>query len=149
MRLSPEDAEAWVERTRKGVLEWKALVDDIEAGGALDGKLGYWGVSMGTAIGLPFVAAEPRVNAAILGLAGMSNRPGADDFEAAARSLTIPVLFLFQWDDELMTRESGMALFDAIGSEEKTMHVNPGGHVFMPLFERDAADAFFRRHLLA
>jgi len=46
-----------------------------------------------------------------------------------------------------MTRESGIALFDAIGSEEKTMHINPGGHVGTPLFERDAYDAFFARHL--
>ena len=148
MDLSPEEAKAWVARTRDGVKEWRALVDDLEAGGQHDGRLGYWGVSMGTAIGLPFVAAEPRVQAAVLGLAGISNRPGADDFEAAARSLSIPILFLFQWDDELMSRESGLALFDAIGSKEKTMHINPGGHVFVPLFERDAAEAFFRRHLL-
>jgi len=68
-------------------------------------------------------------------------------FEEAARSLDIPILFVFQWHDELMTRESGLALFDAIGSQEKTMHVNPGGHVQMPLFEREAAEAFFVRHL--
>lgn len=148
LQLSPEEATAWVKRTRRGVAEWKALVDQLESTGAVDGgRLGYWGVSMGTAIGLPFVAAEPRVRAAVLGLAGLGSRPGADDFEEAARSLRIPVLFLFQWDDELMTRESGMALFDAIGSEEKTMHVNPGGHVAMPLHERDAVEAFYVRHL--
>ena len=82
-----------------------------------------------------------------LGLAGLSNRPGSDAFEAAARSLTIPLLFLFQWDDELMTRESGLGLFDAFASTEKTMHINPGGHVGMPLFERDAVEAFYLRHL--
>jgi hypothetical protein len=27
------------------------------------------------------------------------------------------------------------------------MHVNPGPHVGIPLFERDAAAAFYRRHL--
>jgi hypothetical protein len=57
-------------------------------------------------------------------------------------------VFVFQWDDELMSRESGIALFDAIGSAEKTLQVNPGGHVAMPLFERDAAEAFVHRHLL-
>ena len=146
--MTPEQAKAWVERTTKGVADWKALVDDLESMDTLcDGRFGYWGVSMGTAIGLPFVASEPRISAAVLGLAGLSNRPGADAFEQAARSLTIPVLFLFQWDDELMTRESGLALFDALGSTEKTMHINPGGHVQTPLFERDAADAFFERHL--
>jgi dienelactone hydrolase len=148
LQLGPEEAKAWVERTTRGVADWKALLDDLEqTGGITDERIGYWGVSMGTAIGLPFVASEPRVRAAVLGLAGLSNRPGADGFEEAARSLTIPVLFLFQWDDELMTRDSGVALFDAFGSKEKTMHVNPGGHVGMPMFERDAVDVFFRRHL--
>jgi pimeloyl-ACP methyl ester carboxylesterase len=145
-QMSPEDAKEWVERTRKGVAEWKALVDELEAEGR-SSRYGYWGVSMGTAIGLPFVAAEPRITAAVLGLAGLSNRPGAAAFEEAARSLRIPVLFVFQWDDELMTRESGLDLFDAIGSAEKTMHINPGGHVQIPLFERDDYEAFFLRHL--
>ena len=149
MDLSPEEAKVWADRTRRGGIEWRALVDDVEASGTHNGRLGYWGVSMGTAIGLPFVASEPRVDAAVLGLAGIGIRPGGADFEAAARTLTLPVLFLFQWDDELMSRESGLALFDAIGSEQKTMHINPGGHVAMPLFERDAAEEHFRRHLFA
>lgn len=147
LQLGPEEAKVWVERTRRGVIEWKATVDALEQTGEHNGRLGYWGVSMGTAIGLPFVAAEPRVQCAVLGLAGMSMRPGADDFEAAARSLRIPVQFMFQWDDELMTRESGLELFDALGSAEKTMHISPGGHVETPLYERDSYDAFFRRHL--
>lgn len=33
------------------------------------------------------------------------------------------------------------------GSGEKTMHVDPGPHVGIPAFERDAARAFFARHL--
>ena len=146
MRLTAEDATAWAERTTRGGAEWKAVVDRYEP--LVDGgRLGYWGVSMGTMIGLPLVASEPRVKAAVFGLAGLGNRPGMEGLEAAARSLTIPVLFLFQWHDELMTPEAGTALFDAIGSAEKTMHVNPGGHVAIPLHERDAAEAFYVRHL--
>jgi pimeloyl-ACP methyl ester carboxylesterase len=144
--IPPDQAKAWVERTRRGVQDWKALVDDLPSVG-LNGPYGYWGVSMGTAIGLPFVASEPRISAAVLGLAGLGNRPGQAAFEAAARSLSIPILFVFQWDDELMNRESGLALFDAIGSKEKTMHINPGGHVSTPLFERDDYELFFKRHL--
>jgi pimeloyl-ACP methyl ester carboxylesterase len=144
--FDPEEASAWVERTSRGVAEWRALLDDLDTQGGA-GPYGYWGVSMGTAIGLPFVAVEPRISAAVLGLAGLGGRPGAGDFEGAARALRIPVLFVFQWDDELMSRESGLALFDAIGSAEKTMHINPGGHVQIPLFERDSYDAFFLRHL--
>lgn len=138
---------AIADRQAKGVEEWRALLDALPAVGLGAGPFGYWGVSMGTAIGLPFVASEPRVVAAVLGLAGLRGLPGGGTLEAAARGLTVPVLFLFQWDDELMTRESGLALFDAFGSREKTMHVNPGRHVQIPLFERDAAERFFVRHL--
>jgi hypothetical protein len=58
------------------------------------------------------------------------------------------VLFLNQWDDELMTRETSVALWEALGSPQKTMHVNPGRHVQVPRFERDASEDFFARHLL-
>jgi pimeloyl-ACP methyl ester carboxylesterase len=146
VELDADEAKEWVDRTTKGISEWCALLDslDAEAGGA---TYGYWGVSMGTAIGLPFVASEPRVRAAVLGLAGLGNRPGSERFERSARGLTIPVLLVLQWNDELVGQKSGVALFDAIGSSEKTLHVNPGGHVEIPLFERDAYEEFFLRHL--
>jgi dienelactone hydrolase len=128
--------------------DWRATLDVLaEAGDVCDTRIGYWGLSMGTVIGLPFVASEPRVTAAVLGLAGLAGLPGADLREQAARSLSIPVLFVYQWDDQLMTRESGLALFDAIASKDKAMHVFPGGHIDTPLYERDAYETFFERHL--
>jgi len=127
--------------------ELTALVDDLVSTGFIDDRLGYWGMSMGTGIGLRFVASEPRVKAAVLGLAGLGAGMGGADFEAAARSLRVPILFLFQWDDELIARDAGLALFDAIGSTDKTLHVNPGGHVQVPVFENDSAESFFVRHL--
>jgi pimeloyl-ACP methyl ester carboxylesterase len=144
--FGPEEAKEWIDRTTKGITEWRSLLDtlDEQGGGA---AYGYWGVSMGTAIGLPFVASEPRIRAAVLGLAGLGNRPGGDRFEQAARGLTIPLMLVLQWNDELVPQSSGLALFDAIGSKEKTLHANPGGHVEIPLFERDAYEAFFDRHL--
>ena len=87
------------------------------------------------------------LQAAVLGLAGLNNRPGNERFEHSARTLSIPILFLFQWDDELMSRQSGLDLFDAIGSKDKAMHIFPGGHVQTPLWERDAYEAHFVRHL--
>jgi pimeloyl-ACP methyl ester carboxylesterase len=141
-----DEAREWVTRTTNGVAEWKALLDELEVEEGA-GRYGYWGVSMGTAIGLPFVASEPRVAAAVLGLAGLRNRPGANDFEEAARALRVPVLLILQWNDELVSQAGGLALYDAIGSTEKTAHINPGGHVQTPMFERDAYDAFFLRHL--
>ena len=145
--FDPEEAKEWIERTTTAISELRALVDNLEAEGEGTQRYGYWGVSMGTAIGLPFVATEPRIRAAVFGLAGLENRPGSERFEQSARGLTIPVLFILQWDDELVGRKSGLALFDAIGSGEKALHVNPGGHVEIPPFERDAYEEFFLRHL--
>ena len=66
--------------------------------------------------------------------------------EAAAR-IAIPVEFLLQWDDELVPRADGLALFDAFGSAEKTLHANPGRHGDVPAFELDSTERFFARHL--
>jgi dienelactone hydrolase len=141
--MDANQAAGFAGRVATHVEELRALVDDLVSTGFIDDRLGYWGMSMGTGIGLRFVASEPRVKAGVLGLAGL----GGADFEAAARSLRVPVLFLFQWDDELITRDSGLALFDAIGSPDKTLHINPGGHVQVPVFENDSAESFFVRHL--
>ncbi|MGH6871471.1 MAG: hypothetical protein ACREHE_08190 [Rhizomicrobium sp.] len=135
------------ERSAKAVPEWKAALDAAQA---LDfvgahGRVGYWGVSMGTAIGVPFVAAEPRIACAVFGLAGL--RPGLDAFEAAAQSIAIPLEFVFQWEDAVAPRELGLALFNAFASKEKTMHINPGAHVEIPNFEGDSWERFFVRHL--
>jgi dienelactone hydrolase len=132
--------------TGRAVAEWQALLDDLGSDPRwADGPFGYWGVSMGTSFGIPLVARESRISAAVLGLNAL--REGSDQQRADAEAITVPLLFLFQWDDELMTRDAGLALWDAFGSAEKTMHVNPGPHVGIPLFERDAAAAFYRRHL--
>ena len=127
--------------------ELTALVDDLARTGFIDDRLGYWGMSMGTGIGLRFVATEPRVKAAVLGLAGVGVGMGGAEFGTAARSLRVPILFLLQWDDELIAHDAGLGLFDAIGSTDKTLHVNPGGHVQVPVFENDSAESFFVRHL--
>ena len=67
--------------------------------------------------------------------------------EAAAAKITIPLEFVFQWEDAVAPRESGLALFNAFASTEKTMHINPGGHMDIPDFEGASWDRFFVRHL--
>jgi dienelactone hydrolase len=145
--FDPERMRQMSQRSLKAVPEWKAALDAVQGldfvGGG--GPVGYWGVSMGTAIGVPFVAADPRITAAVFGLAGL--RPGQTEFEAAARAIRIPVQFVFQWEDAVAPREAGLALFNAFGSPEKTMHINPGGHMDIPGFESGAWEAFYVRHL--
>ncbi|HEX4302442.1 MAG TPA: hypothetical protein VHZ78_06600 [Rhizomicrobium sp.] len=145
--MSAEMMKTMTERSRRAVPEWQAGLDAVQA---LDfvgsgGPVGYWGVSMGTAIGVPFLAAEPRIKCAVLGLAGL--RPGADAFEQAAKAITIPLEFVFQWEDAVAPRENGIALFNAFGSKEKTMHINPGAHIAIPNFEGASWERFFVRHL--
>ena len=127
---------------RQTVPEWRAVLDaaqELDYVGA--GPVGYWGVSLGCGLGVPFVAAEPRVRAAVLGLGG-----ALASAQAAAR-ITVPVEFLVQWDDERVPRAQGLALFDALASAEKTLHANPGRHGDLPAFELDSALRFFARHL--
>jgi dienelactone hydrolase len=124
------------------VPEWRAVLDavqELEHVGA--GPVGYWGVSMGCALGVPFIAAEPRIRAAVLGL------NGAEGSAEAAAQITVPVEFLVQWDDEMVPRSASLALFDVFASAEKTLHANPGKHAEIPKFELDSALRFFTRHL--
>ncbi|MFE0962467.1 dienelactone hydrolase family protein [Streptomyces fungicidicus] len=124
------------------VPEWRAVLDAVQRNGDVGaGPVGYWGVSLGCGLGVPFVAAEPRVRAAVLGLGG------ALASAADAARITVPVEFLVQWDDERVPREESLALYDAFASAEKSLHANPGPHGELPAFERDSALRFFSRHL--
>jgi dienelactone hydrolase len=134
------------ELSARAVPEWQATLDAVrELPEVGEGPVGYWGVSMGTSIGVPFLAAEPRIQCAVLGLNGL--RPGMDKFEKQAKSVTIPLLFVFQRNDELVDVQAGLALYDAFGSSQKTFHMNPGGHVQIPAHEREDFERFFLRHL--
>ena len=44
----------------------------------------------------------------------------------------MPVQFLVQWDDERIPRAQSLAVFEALGSAEKTLHANSGQHVDLP-----------------
>jgi len=122
---------------RRTVPEWQAVLDALDG----FGPVGYWGISLGCGLGVPFVAAEPRVRAAVLG------QGGAWASAAAAARITVPVEFLLQWDDERIPRDQGLALYAAFGSAEKTLHANPGPHGVVPGFEVDSSLRFFARHL--
>jgi pimeloyl-ACP methyl ester carboxylesterase len=123
--------------------EWRATLDalqelpEIGAGG----PVGWFGLNMGTAIGVPFVAADARITAAVFGMFWH------DPLAETARRITIPVEFAMQWDDEHIPRQSGLALFDAFASTEKSLHANAGAHKELPRFETESAVRFLARHL--
>ncbi|MFJ3900306.1 dienelactone hydrolase family protein [Streptomyces sp. NPDC090025] len=129
----------------QAVPEYRALLDALQALPEIGpgGPVGFAGVAMGTAVGIPLVAAEPRIRAAALGLMW------PDALIEHARRITVPVEFGMQWDDERIPREASLALFDAFGSREKSLHANAGLHMDWPkLVEADSATRFLVRNLL-
>ena len=113
--------------TDEMIADWRSVVDELEVMGFAERGIGYWGLSMGTILGLPMIAADRRISACVLGLAGVIG-PTAARLEADAKNVTVPTLFLGQWDDELFGREPVLALFDVLGAEDKALHVTPGRH---------------------
>lgn len=136
------------ERTVEDMLaDWEATIEtvrDLEEVG--DGPLGYWGLSMGTIYGIPLVARDRRVQAAVFGLMGLVG-PTAERLAADARQVTCPVAFLQQWDDSLLARKPVLDLFDALASVDKRLHVHPGEHSAVPVEEMEYSAAFLARHL--
>jgi fermentation-respiration switch protein FrsA (DUF1100 family) len=127
---------------RRTVPEWRTVLAGLLAVPEIgDAPVGYWGLTVGTAIGVPLLAAEPLIQAAVLGLFWPST------LVETARRVTVPIEFDLQWDDELIPREDGLALFDAFASTEKSLHVNTGKHMDFPRFEAESAVRFFARHL--
>jgi dienelactone hydrolase len=111
----------------RAVPEWQATLDALQKLPEIgsEGPIGYGGgITLGTAIGIPLTAIEPRITAAIFGGGFFVH----EALIAAARRITVPVQFLLPWDDEHVDRQSALALFDAFASEEKTLHANPGDH---------------------
>ncbi|MEU9783353.1 alpha/beta hydrolase [Streptomyces phaeochromogenes] len=127
----------------RAVPEWRATLDALQELPEIgtEGPVGYFGLNMGTAIGVPLTAVEPRITAAAFGL------HWPDALAEYARRITVPIEYALQWDDEHIPRESGLALFDAFASKEKTLHANAGAHKELPRFEADSAVRFFARHL--
>ena len=128
--LREEFRKAWDEQDTitPMVTDWRAVLDYLCRLPEVDpDAVGYYGISMGTAYGLPLVAAESRISRAVLGMWGLS-RKHSDRLLADAWRIRCPLLFLQQWHDERFTREDQARLFDAFGSEDRRMYVYPGGH---------------------
>ncbi len=125
----------------KSVPEWQAALDALLSLPEIGGPVGYSGGVI--SIGIRLAVVEPRISAAVL-FAG-SLVPAAL-FEEARR-VTIPLHVLLQWDDEGNDRQAALDLFDAFGSEEKTLHATMGGHTGVPQFAGEAAARFLARHL--
>ncbi len=131
------------------VADWQATISAVQQLPDIGpGPVGWWGVSMGTILGLPLVAADRRIVVCVLGLMGLTG-PTVHRIAADAPRIQCPVLFLVQRDDELFPLESSMALFDALGSTDRRLHLYLGRHGALPGEAIDASEAFVAGHLVA
>ena len=128
----------------RAVPEWRATIDALQTLPEIgaDAPIGYAGMTLAAMIGIPLVAAEPRVRAAVLGGAF-----AAPTVLEAASAITVPVEYLLPWRDPEIPREHGLAVFDALGSVEKTLLGFPESHKRVPGARLDTR--FFARHLVS
>lgn len=122
----------------RAVAQWRAVTRTLAALPEVDEtRIGYWGLSMGSMFGMPFIAEEPLIRAAVLGLVGLTGpsveRSGiAPHLEAAAPRIACPVMWVVQWDDERFDRDGSLALFDRLGTKDKRLIAFPGRHDAAP-----------------
>ncbi|MGW1737356.1 alpha/beta hydrolase [Nocardia sp. NPDC001965] len=125
----------------RAVPESRTVLDALLALPEIGGPVGYSGGVI--SIGVRLAVVEPRISAAVLFAGSYVPRSMFDE----ARQVTIPLHVLLQWDDEGNDRQMALDLFDAFGSEEKTLHANMGGHTGVPSYAADEGNRFFARHL--
>ena len=125
----------------RAVPEWQGALDALLAVPEIRGPIGFSGGPI--AIGIRLAVVEPRIAAA--GLFAGSFVPRV--MFAEARTITIPLHVLLQWDDAGNDRRLALDLFDAFGSPEKTLQANMGGHTGIPPHAGEDAARFFARHL--
>jgi hypothetical protein len=127
----------------RAVPEWQATIDALltlpEIGA--HAPIGYSGMSLASAIGIPLTAIEPRITAAVFGWASAH-----DALLEAAKRITIPIEYLLPLDDKEIPREFGFELFDAFAAADKVLLAFPGGHHAVPTDGR-IDTRFFPRHL--
>jgi hypothetical protein len=127
----------------RAVPEWRATIDALLALPEIGSHvpIGYSGMSLASAIGIPLTAIEPRITAAVFGWASAN---GA--LLETAKRVTIPIEYLLPLDDKEIPREFGLELFDTFASADKVLLAFPGGHDAVPTDGR-IDTRFFARHL--
>ncbi|MFK4790325.1 alpha/beta hydrolase [Microbacterium sp. ZW T5_56] len=125
----------------RAVPEWRAVLDAVLQRDEIGDRVAVSGgvVSIATRLAIQ----DPRIVAAGLFAGSFVPRSILEE----ARSITIPIHMLLQWDDEGNDRQRALELFDTFGSAEKTLQANLGGHTGVPPYAGEDAAHFFARHL--
>lgn len=128
------------------IADWRATLDGLADHPKLsDLKVGYFGLSMGHAYGVPFIADEQRVSAAVIGLWG-ANYPNSDHLVDAASQIHCPTISFHMQDDSFFTLDGAMTLFGAISNEDKRLIIMPGPHS-LTTEQSDSGLSFLADHI--
>jgi dienelactone hydrolase len=155
---TPEYYALWADgtlMTDNATADWQLVLTTLLETGDFDAeRVGWSGMSMGSLIGVPYVAAEPRIKVAALGLCGTAgSTPSRSNIGGLlverAPLVDVPVIFMMQWNDERFTRDGCFSLFDLLGTRDKRLVVHLGAHAAMPEEGRKMARAFVAERLKA
>lgn len=126
--------------------DWLATLSEVrKLEGADTLPTGYYGVSMGTAYGIPLLAANPAICVAALGM-WSDAAAGMDHLIDIAPRVRCPVQFVHREEDQFFEEAAARRLFDLLGSSEKTFVALPGPHQETPDQIADAA-SYLAKHL--
>lgn len=129
------------------VQDWLYVIDNLVTHSEIDAsRLAWYGVSMGTAYGLSVVAKCSRIKAAVLGK-WSANHANSQHLLTDAPAISCDTLFVQHWDDEIFDRNGTLAVFDAIGTQQKQLHAYTGGHFGRSQVELEMSIAHFSRCL--
>ena len=135
--------------------DWLDAVAVLAAEGFADGaNVSVYGMSMGARFGLPVAAAlGSRLRCAVFGKFGIRQAeplhpglcaPGL--IERAARTITAPVLYHVQWDDEIFPRDGQFELFGMLAATDKRLVARPGPHARTHPDDEASWPEFIRRN---
>jgi dienelactone hydrolase len=123
----------WVELVRQAVADLRRTLDALALHPGVDSaRCAYAGFSLGTILGVPFCALDPRPCAAAFALGGAGfGPPEVDPARFIARLAPRPVLFVNATRDETVPRAASEALAAAAG-EPKRIEWFDSGHSSLP-----------------
>jgi len=138
--------------------DWIATLDALLATGDFQSAaVGYAGLSGGCLFGLPFIAADQRIAAAVLGACGYEGAPLLDAapatfapiLRAAAQRYDRPAFFVLQEQDDFFPPTGGRALFADLASADRELLASPGAHTQVPVSAVDRMTDWLVARLVA
>ncbi len=147
-RPGAHDKLLWIEFVRQTVCDLRRAVVALSEQPEVDGeRIGFAGFSLGSILGTPFCAEEPRVRAAALAVGGGGLGPVAvDPLGHVGRIAPRPLLFVNARHDEHVSREAAEALHEAAGQPKEVLWFE-SGHADLPGVALRAMWRFLAEHL--